>query len=354
MVTTQPNRYKSYKSTASAVEYGANYRIERINVPEHSGSFISLIKTFRAFYSGAIKLTRKQNYDLVYASSSRLFTAFLGKKIAASKKTPLYLDIRDIFVDTIKDLYRDIKILQIPLVFVLKQIEKYTFSKTRHINLVSEGFKNYFTQYKHPEYSFFPNGIDDIFINAVLQPAEKKQPPEKVIILYAGNIGSGQGLEKIIPPIAKILGNKYLFRIIGDGGTRRLLEQAINDLNISNVEIHDPVSQDKLVDHYFSADYLFLHLNDFESFNNVIPSKIFEYAAFNKPIIAGVSGHIKNFISENLPDSIIFDPADVNGFIQKFLNHKITNHSHTDFTDKYARKKIMKQMAKNIIDSSIK
>ena len=43
-------------------------------------------------------------------------------------------------------------------------MEKYTFSHANHINLVSEGFKEYFNKYKYPTFSYFTNGIDDIFL----------------------------------------------------------------------------------------------------------------------------------------------------------------------------------------------
>ena len=355
VITTQPNRYQSYKGSGKGVEdveFGSNYKINRINVPKHSGSFFSLIKSFNAFYNASLKLTKNKDYDLVYASSSRLFTAFLGKRIASKKKIPLYLDIRDIFVDTIKDLYKHRKIFQKPLIFCLKPIEKYTFSKASHINLVSEGFKEYFNQYKYPTYSFFTNGIDDIFLNIPIQLSVPSNPSDKTVIVYTGNIGSGQGLEKIIPKAAKGLGDKFLFRIIGDGGTRCILEKAIRDSNLSNVEIIDPVSRDQLIYHYISADFLFLHLNDFEAFKKVLPSKIFEYAVFNKPIIAGVGGYAQDFIRKNLPNSIIFNPTNVDEFLNQLDLYKTCSthqHNNNDFVELYARKNIMKQMAKSIL-----
>ena len=347
VITTQPNRYKSFQCNVETVERGNNWQIDRIKTPKHSGSFFSQIKSFIVFYISAFKLVRKQNYDIVYASSSRLFTAFLGRRIAAKKKIPLYLDIRDIFLENMKEMYTNNKIVRIPLTFCLKHIEKYTFSKAAHINLVSEGFRENFKQYTHPTYSFFTNGIDDIFLNTTPQPTYLS---DKKVIVYAGNIGIGQGLEKIIPPAAKELGNNYLFRVIGDGGTRHLLEQAIRELNISNVEIIAPQPREKLIEYYASADFLFLHLNDLDAFKKVLPSKIFEYAVFNKPIIAGVAGYAKDFIREKLPDSIIFNPTDVDEFLRQIKCFTISDHQHTDFIEQYSRKNIIKQMARSIIN----
>jgi len=347
VITTQPNRYKSFKSKAEAVEKGTNYKISRIRVPVHNSGLIDQVKSFFVFYRKALKLVRDNNYDLVYASSSRLFTAFLGRRIANRKKIPLYLDIRDIFVDTLSDVFQDRKYIQIPAVALLKLIEKYTFSKANHINLVSEGFKEYFNRYPNPIYSFFTNGIDDEFLK--IQHTNNYKISDIKIITYAGNIGSGQGLEKIIPQAAKLLGDKYLFKIIGDGGTKNLLKNKIEEFGLTNVEIINPVSRNILIDYYIEADFLFLHLNDLEAFKNVLPSKIFEYVTFNKPIIAGVSGYANKFIRDNLDNYILFNPTDVNDFVGQLFAFQYNNKRSTQFIERYARKNIIKEMAKTIL-----
>ena len=61
------------------------------------------------------------------------------------------------------------------------------------------------------------------------------------------------------------------------------------------MQIIDPVSRSDLFDEYKNADVLFLHLNDYAAFRKVLPSKIFEYAATGKPILAGVAGYMQNF-----------------------------------------------------------
>lgn len=70
------------------------------------------------------------------------------------------------------------------------------FSKASHINLVSEGFKDYFSKYKQPSYSYYTNGIDDVFLSAGAGKEENESLQKPMIVTYAGNIGSGQGLER--------------------------------------------------------------------------------------------------------------------------------------------------------------
>lgn len=348
VITTQPNRYKSFNKIVESVEKGSNYEINRIKIPDHNSGLLDQAASFWVYYTEAFKLATKNKYDIVYASSSRLFTAFLGRRISSKQKIPLYLDIRDIFVDTIKDVFKHRIFIQIPSVFLLKIIEKYTFSRANHINLVSEGFKDYFYRYQKPAYTFFTNGIDDIFLED--HHADDSRKSDLKIITYTGNIGSGQGLEKIIPQAAKVLGNQYCFRIIGDGGTRNLLKNKVEELCLTNVELINPVSREQLISYYKDSDFLFLHLNDLAAFKNVLPSKIFEYATFNKPIIAGVSGYANKFIRENLDNYILFNPTNVNDLVRQLNLFCPEKMDRSLFVEKFARKNIMKKMANTILE----
>ena len=347
VITTQPNRYRSFHVEVQAREISDNYRIDRIRVPEHKSGFVDQARSFRVFYKEALRLAGKEHYDLVYASSSRLFTAFLGRKIAGKQGIPLYLDIRDIFVDTIKDVFKRRKMLRIPAGSCLGWIERYTFAGAKHINLVSEGFKTYFEKYRKSAYSYFTNGIDDIFLDV---PKFARQVSGVKIITYAGNIGSGQGLEKVIPMAAQKLGERYFFRIIGDGGMKTLLKDRIEELGVHNVELLNPVSRERLIGYYNDSDFLFLHLNDLEAFKKVLPSKLFEYAAFDKPIIAGVGGYASQFIQENLSNYILFAPTDVKSMVEQILKFDGGEQEQGDFVKRFARKNIMKEMARSILE----
>lgn len=347
VVTTQPNRYGSFQTAVEEEVKGTNYLINRISIPKHKSGILDQSKAFITYYKEAMKLTKNQEYDLVYASSSRLFTAFLGRRISKIKNIPLYLDIRDIFVDSIKEIFGTKKIIQLPIAFVLKYIEKYTFTNANHINLVSEGFKGYFKKYPKPTYSFYTNGIDDVFLE---NRADSDKINNTKIITYAGNIGSGQGLEKFIPVVAKELGAKYHFRIIGDGGKKTLLVNALTVSGVTNVEILNPVNRKKLIEYYHQSDFLFLHLNDFEAYKKVLPSKIFEYATFNKPIIAGVGGYASEFMEKNVDNCILFNPMDINDFITKLKNYQYKLSARNNFCETFTRSKIMKEMTNSILN----
>lgn len=349
VVTTLPNRYATYQVETSGIEQQGNLIIKRIKIPSHKSGFFDQSVSFFKYFMDALFYVSNRKYDIVFATSSRLFTGFLGAIIARQKKIPLYLDIRDIFIDTLKSLFFKSKLkLFLPL---LNLIEQFTLKNATKINLVSEGFLSYFSNKYKKQFTLFSNGIDDEFLNfkGPLNPIMKD---DELVLTYTGNIGEGQGLEKIVPKIAKRFRN-IEFVIIGDGGRKASLIRACYELD--NVKILPPVSRKEIIKIYDKTDMLFLHLNDYEAFKKVLPSKIFEYGATFKPIIAGVDGYSKEFIERYLTDSMIFKPCDFEDFCRKYNSFEgfVNVQSRKDFIGKFSREGIMQEMAKDILTLKI-
>ena len=350
IITTLPNRYKTYNVKAPLYEEKDNLRIHRIKTPVHKSGFLDQILSFKAFYRGAKKVLKENDYDLIFASSSRLFTAYLGYNVARMIQKPLYLDIRDIFVDTMEDVLKN-PAIRWTVIPVIKLIEKKVFNYAAHINLISGGFSSYFQLFKCNSFSNFSNGIDDEFLNIPMtENLHHSTANKRKSIVYAGNIGEGQGLDKIIPPAAKELGDEYKFIIIGDGGTKQKLSDEISAGGLHEyIELRNPVGRKELIDIYNQADFLFIHLNDYKAFEKVLPSKIFELGAFNKPVIAGVSGFSHQFIQEHIPNVILFKSCDTKDFVEKMKNYDYRNEVRSVFIENYKRENINKKLAASIL-----
>jgi len=348
LYTTSPNRYNTFKTKAPKYEEIGNLRIHRISLPSHNSGMIDQVLSFSKYFWTVLKMNKGKKTDLVFASSSRLFTAFLGYRLSKKSKSPLFLDIRDIFVDTMLDVLKP-SVFKPLIILVLKKIEMKTFNHAKHVNLISEGFKEYFLNFRCTNFSFFSNGIDQEFLQVDNSLIETKIKDTKLII-YAGNIGEGQGLHKIVPQTAKTLGKEFTFLIYGDGGAKIKLQKEIDYLKIENVILKDPVSRIELKNVYNNADYLFLHLNDYSAFKKVLPSKIFELATYPKIILAGVSGYSSHFINNEVTNSFVFDPCDVSSLVTFLKNDKSLNQiDRVKFKDKYRRSSINKKMSTNII-----
>lgn len=347
VITTMPNRYKSLRNPASTFEENGNTTIHRVAMANFNVKFLNQVLAFFNYCMGVKKIINHQHYDLIFVSSGRFFSAFLGAIIANKTKTPYYLDIRDILSDGVSDVVNS-RIYKFFLIPFIKYIEKYSVLSASHLNLVSKGFKESFKFYRGKT-TFFTNGIDDTFLENCFENESKIFQQSLKIITYAGNIGEGQGLEKIIPEAAKKLEGKYIFNIIGDGGTKRRLAKKLADLAINNVNLIAPMNRNDLIKYYQECDFLFLHLNNYKAFKKVLPSKIFEYGATKKPILAGVDGYAKKFMKKYLEDTLIFKPSNVDSFIEALENYHPQNISREDFLKKFSREVILDEMTNSML-----
>ncbi len=347
LITTQPNRYQSVREKAPEHEKRDNLEIHRIPVRGSSGSLIDQIISFVQFLLAVRKISRKEQYDLVFASSSKIFTAWLGYTIAKKQKARLYIDLRDLFTENLKEFIRIRWIAGATAWFFREIFEKPCFRYASHINVNSEGFLDSLGSNIAAKTSFFPNGIDDFFIGCRQSDQLAEEPR---ILCYAGNIGEGQGLEKIIPPLAKLLGNKWKIRIIGDGSNKARLEEILSKEGIENTELIAPVKRKELLKYYSEAHYLLVHLNNYESFKKVIPSKLFEYGCTDLPILAGVSGYAREFIRKYIPQGVyLFDPCDVQAAFRILVSAVPEKFSRPDFIQRFSRHKISDEMSESIL-----
>jgi glycosyltransferase involved in cell wall biosynthesis len=348
VVTTAPNRYRTFSREAAPLEQEPGWELRRVQLPAHRSDMRGQAWAFTHFARAALAHVAHREYDLVFATSSRLMTAALGAWIARRKRARLYLDIRDIFVDTIKD------VLPAPLAWCVRQpfsfVESWTVRRADRINLVSPGFADYFrARYGERSLSWFTNGVDAEFLQGAAAGPVVVEPDGRVRIVYAGNIGDGQALHQILPQLAAALSARARFIVIGDGGRRRSLELAIAAADLSNVEFREPMPRAELLEVYRNAHVLFLHLGKLPAFERVLPSKLFEYAALGKPVLAGVAGYAARFVREEIDNAAVFTPGDVQDAVRAFDALELVDRARPDFVAKYARTKIASAMADEIL-----
>ena len=350
LICSTPNRNNLDINTVR--ENSLLFKITRISVPNIGNTQIAETIKFIIFSFKVLIFCHSKKPDIIFATSSKLMTGVLAALISKIKSVKLYLDIRDIFVESLES--TGSKFNLIIFLPIIKFLERFSVNQAAKVNLVSYGFKSYFEKkYPHKVFSFHTNGIDTEYLEKFTSKKIKSEidfnHKDKITILYAGNIGVGQGLEKIIPQLAIKLENNVQFIVIGKGTKKRTLSNLITAKKIENVEILEPLEREKLFEFYALADVLFLHLDNKDAFERVLPSKIFEYASTGLPIFAGVSGYAKKFLSEEVANVFIFKPSDVNSAILSFKTLKLITVNRDNFISKYSRKKISKDLFKDIL-----
>ena len=349
LITTQPNRYGK-KLTAPVIERSEKLTLYRVWLPAHNNVFYRQVFSYIVYLVNALRIVITVNYSptIILSTSSRTGTSFIGFLASKIFGKPLYSDIRDIFSDNLSAVLRGKFRL---FTAMLSSLESRIVHNSHWVNFVSPGFRQFYPLEPSSKINIFTNGIDDEFMDAEKNGVPSNSGKRKSIV-YAGNIGFGQNLEKILPPIAKKYSGEFDIYIIGDGSSKYLLQDVINKENINNLILMDPIPRKELIGYYNKADILFFHLADVPAFRNVIPSKVFEYSVFNKPILAGISGVSQDFCKEKIPGTYLFAPEDINGAISEIEKIKSTGDSKINrdiFINNYSRNKIMDKMVSSII-----
>ncbi len=289
-------------------------------------------------------------FDIIFSTSSRLGTGFIGYSLSKILNRKYALDIRDIFSDSLKSLKFSRSILGKVIVLFFEKIESLICRNADWLNFVSPGFMKYSHVVEfRKDINLYTNGIDELFLdNKIVQPNSFNKPLK---ITYAGNIGYGQGLEKTVIHFAQHFKDKIFFQLIGDGSSVNLIKEEIKRYKVQNIKILKPLKRNLLLKIYDESDILFLQLNNIKAFENVLPSKIFDYGAYNKPILAGVNGTAKDFLKNNLKCAYIYNPGDYKQGIQRvneILKDEGIKINNEKFIKKYCRVRIMREMADSI------
>ena len=350
LITQEPNRYNDHLVDDYLKK---DYEYKNLKVIRHKnkkifGIYKSKIYSYVIFFLNTLFSSEGKNSDILWATSSRFFTLLLAYFFSFNKKTQLYLDVRDLFLHNISEIYHS-RIIRLPILF-LTYIEKKIVSKAK-INLISPGFNFYFDKYKVPYTSYY-HGIPEIFYDHNYQISKKKKiwQNKSNKILYVGNIGEGQGLHIIVPDLAKQNPNLKI-TLIGDGKYRKHLLNKISKENLINIDLIKPLKQADLIKYYEETDFLFLNLNTYKSFKNVMPSKIYEYSIFQKPILYGTDGVSKDFISKNIDKSFFFEPNNaksLNDILLSLLN-KTMKIDRSKFINNSRYKNIIKNYSRFIL-----
>ena len=259
--------------------------------------------------------------DIIIATSPQFFTAISGRSLSFVKRTPWIMEVRDLWPETIVAVGAMKKGV---MYNILERIELALYRSARDIIVVTDTFKKDLTSRKiaASKIHVYKNGVDPRnYVDAERDVTLLKTMPflqDKKVISYIGTLGMAHALSFILdclPTIKKLLPNVH-FLIIGDGAERENLIGQSCRLKLTNVTFLPSVSKSEIVRYWSITDIALVNLKKCNTFRGVIPSKIFEAASLQKPILLGLLGETKIMI-ERYNAGLCFQPEDKYDFIKQ-------------------------------------
>lgn len=234
--------------------------------------------------------------DVIIATSPQFFCGWAGVFAKWISWRPLIVEIRDIWPESIVTVGAVKKGLAIR---ILEWLEKRLYLAADQIVAVGNGYKENIEGKVKPKrpVQVITNGIDaKAFSPEAKSPsfAERFQVNDKFVCAYIGTIGMAHALEVTIRAAKRLLAagrNDIRFLLVGDGARRESLEEMAKQEGVDKVvRFTGLLDKSQMRTVLASSDCLLVHLKKSDLFETVIPSKIFETMAMERPIIMGVRG----------------------------------------------------------------
>ena len=327
VITCVPNfpfgkTYTGYKNKLYQEEVIDDIKVVRVwtyMVP-NTGFFLRTLDfisfSIMSFFVGLFK-----SADIVMATSPQFFTALSGRALSVMKRKPYVLEIRDLWPEQLLSFGKVKKNLLIKY-FEWEEIRCYR--KARLIVSVTESYVNKISErgIDSKKIIIIKNGVDKNKFKPIRKDQDllsKYNLNDKFIVGFIGTHGMSQNLSFIIDCIASFNSNaKYHndihFLFIGEGADKKTIMRKAVKNQIFNITFVDQVSKEEMPNHISLLDISLVPLRRSNLYLSVIPSKIFELAAMNIPILLGVNGEARNLI-EKYNCGLFYEPENKNSFL---------------------------------------
>ncbi len=239
--------------------------------------------------------------DIVISTSPQFFCGMAGLWVAALKRRPWILEIRDLWPASISALGA---ISNRNVIKALESVETFLYRRADHLVSTTQSFKHHIAA----------RGVDPERISVLTNSADLSQYQPlcrengirtelnlegKFIASYIGTHGMAHGLDTVLKAADLLRSEKdIVFLLVGGGAERDRLLARRDEMGLENVLMlpQQPKEQMPLI--LAASDACMVLLKKRDLFKTVIPSKIFEAMAMERPIILAVEGESKGIIEQ--------------------------------------------------------
>jgi len=252
-----------------------------------------------------------QKADVIMATSPQLLTAFSGHLLSRIKRTPWVFEVRDLWPDSI------IAVGALREGFVIRllgRLEKALYKSAARIVALTEPMCARIAEsgVSPDKICVVPNGANF----SRLKPRERDNAlaahwalEGKFVVGYVGTHGLAQGLKVMVHAASILRETDVHFLFVGEGARRQAQIDLAAQLNLHNVRFIGLVTAHEAPDYLALSDAVVVPLKKLAISEAALPSKIFEAAAMERPILLGVGGIAADLIRK-YEAGLVFEPED--------------------------------------------
>jgi glycosyltransferase involved in cell wall biosynthesis len=239
--------------------------------------------------------------DVVYASSPHLLAAAAGAVIATVYRTPLVVEIRDLWPKVLVEMGQ--LAAGSPIHRGLAALESWLYRRADRIVVLAAGVARSLEQAGVPaeKITVIPNAADPAYFDTEVtrEDARARYGFDRLTFVYAGAHGPANGLGLLLDAAA-VIGDDVGIVLVGDGVSRPALVDRAATECLTNVRFLDPVPKAEMPRLLQAADVGVHCLADVPLFHyGVSPNKLFDYMAAGKPVITNTPGDVAALVTDS-------------------------------------------------------
>jgi glycosyltransferase involved in cell wall biosynthesis len=277
------------------------------------GSFIGRLFSFISFAASSVfTALGAGKVDLVMGTSPPIFQAVSAWLVAALRRRPLLLEIRDLW----PEFAIDMGILKNPVLIRLsKWLERFLYARATHLLVNSPAYMDYLIQagVSPSKITLLPNGVDPQMFDPAASGNGLRHMLNldgKFVVVYAGAIGPANDLDVLLEAARELrLEPRIHFLIVGDGKERKRLQARAEADQLDNVLFVGAQPKQEMRYYLASADACVAILQNIRMFRMTYPNKVFDYMAAGRPILLAIDGVIREVV-ESARAGIYVPPGD--------------------------------------------
>jgi glycosyltransferase involved in cell wall biosynthesis len=295
VITTAPNFpegkvYSGYRNRWWTVEVMQGIRVVRVKtwIAANEGFLARTMDYLSFMVAGFGAGLFERSPDVILATSPQFFCAVGGWALAAVRRRPFVMEIRDLWPDSI------IAVGAMRRSFVIRFLEKvehFLYRRARAIISVTESFRT----------ELIRRGVPEGKIHVVLNGADlsryRPQPRDRAMIHefgledrflvgYIGTLGMAHALTRVLEA-AELLKTEDPIRFFfaGAGAEQSRLADLIREKALANVRLIPRQPKERMPALWSLCDLAIIPLRNHPLFATVIPSKLFEAMAMGVPVL---------------------------------------------------------------------
>jgi glycosyltransferase involved in cell wall biosynthesis len=240
--------------------------------------------------------------EVVIATSPQLLCALAGWWLAFWQRVPFVFEVRDLWPESLAAVGAGSE--GTLLHRTLGAIAGFLYRRADRIVVVSPAFKDHLIRYwsvPAKKISIVENGVEtDLFRldPAAMEVRKQLKLEDRFLICYIGTMGNAHGLETLIAAADQLqtaLPNA-MFLLIGEGAEKERIVDLAAARGLTNLQFLGQQPRERIPAYVSSADLCLVMLKKTELFKTVIPTKLLEYMACERPVIVAVDGQARQIV----------------------------------------------------------